>query len=143
MHTYIDTSQNNHSKRCTQTACPGNGFVKYTNFMNRHLFMCHSKTCLNTGESRSTSSQREQDFLPQPWVLNSLAGLLCAALPNLVQCPQSPSSVPWQSVELSLHIAQSSLSVQLPSNLFHFLHIDLISISTGNLFCEVSPESLL
>ena len=30
-------------------ACLWQWFVKHTNSMNRHLFMCHSTTCLNTG----------------------------------------------------------------------------------------------
>ena len=63
-----------------------------------HLFMCHSTTCLNTGASSSTSSQREQDSsylgLGCLTVLKTLAVLWCAALPNLLQCQQSqPSSI--------------------------------------------------
>ena len=46
---YTQSSQNNHSKRCTQTARLWQWFVKHTNSMNRHLFMYHSMTCLNTG----------------------------------------------------------------------------------------------
>jgi len=136
IHIRIHTSQNTHSKRCTQTARPGLSST-YINSVNR---------------------QREQDFLPRLTVLRKFAGLWCSALPNLVQCPQfkrfslkmlrckarasTVSAILCTMAICGAFSSHRSILSFCPVT-FHFLHIDLVSISTWNLFCEVSPESLL
>ena len=115
--------------------------------------MCHSRTWSNTGASRS-SSQRGQSFLPWPWLLiiNCLE-TICRHLvwhsPKSSAMSHSFSHPPFfaTSAICGAFSSHSSILFFLSSCPITFftscMHTDLVSNSTYDPFCEVSPKSLL
>ena len=99
-----------HSKNLHKLNVLGNVFVKFISPTER---LPHHISRKDMPVSRSTSSQKEQGFLPFLWLLNNIKSacrpLVCRSsdigpIVSAILC----SSPPRQCVKLSLHTTQSS-----------------------------------